>query len=318
VFSVALYRNAIPELGTYAGKIHLDLRFRDSFGNEATREACWDNHPLAAPVEVQPLATGELFGWTLPADSPISNLMNWYQTPVFTQRFVQHTAEPVTIHVSVPVPTVHYTMTGVDDMVPGTVTATALSCTSATSGNCAAVADPPDKVASGTISGHWDIFVVDEVGNTDRCFAAGLAIACTLPARTASEAPHAYRVEMRLSDVPQLWPYDQNTSEISFSEHSFDGLTYTGMAPIAGPTACSHVASHLIHGVLYISCDEQTTYTEIRALDKATLAFPAIAETLTTSSTETAAGEAPSYVTSGLTLSAMTWNAGNDDLPGPQ
>lgn len=322
VFLVALYRNVIPELGTYTGKLHMDLRFRDSFGNEATREACWTNHPLAAPIEVQPLTTGELFGWTLPGDSPVSNLLNTHGAVVFTQRFVQHTADQVTIHVSVPEPSVHYTMTGVDDMAPATTMATALSCPSSTTGNCTPVADPPDKVASGTLDDHWTISVYDETAHQGTaCLGlAELALDCTLPPRTASEAPHVYRLDMRMVAVHELWPYEDLTTEAtSFSEFTVTSLTYAGLAPKPGPTACSHVSPHVgSGGMISYTCDQQAAFTEIRALDKATLAFPAITETLTTSATPTGPAEVPSYATAGLSLDAITWNAGNDDLPGPQ
>jgi hypothetical protein len=317
VYNVALYRNAIPALGTYAGKIYMDVRFRDAFGNEATREACFDNHPMAAPIEVQPLATGELFGWTLPADSPISRLLNTTGTAVISQGFVQHTAEPITIHVSIPAPAVHFTMTGVDHMVAGTTTAVSLSCADATSGACAPVTDPPGKVASGTLNETWIISVFDETaGHATTCAGLGLTVSCTLAARTASEAPHRYRVDMRLADVHELWPYeDLGTSAGNFGEFSFDGLIYTGLAPRSAPAACSHVATHVVNGQVGYTCTQQTQYTEVRALQKATLAVPQITETLKTSASASAAGEVPSYLSGGLMLGAVTWNAGTDVLP---
>ena len=95
-------------------------------------------------------------------------------------------------------------------------------------------------------------------------------------------------------------------------------FVYTGVAPTTGPTACSRAVTRVVHGTTVYNCDEQTAYREIRALDKATLAFPAITETLTTSASPLETGDVPSYATSALTISPKTWNAGNDDLPGPQ
>jgi hypothetical protein len=272
---------------------------------------------MAAPVEVQPLATGELLGWTLPGDGPVSRLLNTMGAAVISQRFVQHAAEPVTIHVSIPAPTVHYTMTGVDHMVAGTTTAVSLACADATSGSCAPATDPPNKVGSGTLGESWAIRVFDETANqTTTCGALGLTVSCTLPARAASEAPHQYRLELRLANVHELWPYeDLSTTGGDYGEFMFAGLVYTGLIARSAPAACSHVATHVVNGQVGYTCTQQTQYSEIRALQKATLAVSQITETLKTSASASAPGEVPSYVSGGLVLGAVTWNAGTDVLP---
>jgi hypothetical protein len=192
-----------------------------------------------------------------------------------------------------------------------------LSCPDATSGSCAAITDPADKVLSGTVGETWMIRVFDETANhATSCSAIGLAISCTLPARTASEAPHRYRVDLRLGGVHELWPYeDLGTSAGDFAEFQFTGVTYTGLAPKSGPTACSHVAGHVVNGQVFYQCTQQTQYWEIRALQKATLSFPQITATLKTSASASSAGEVPSYATGGLVVNATTWNAGTDVLP---
>ena len=55
VYAVRLYRNKIPALGTKTGHMFVDARFRDPFGNESTKTACFDNHPMAAPFEIKPM-----------------------------------------------------------------------------------------------------------------------------------------------------------------------------------------------------------------------------------------------------------------------
>ena len=76
---------------------------------------------------------------------------------------------------------------------------------------------------------------------------------------------------------------------------------------------------HTVNGITGYSCSQQLQYTEIRALDKATLAFPTLIEAIQTSPTASGTLEPIGYATTAqLTVAARTWNAGDDDLPGPQ
>ena len=322
VYAVTLYRNKIPQLGTQTGQMHVDVRFRDAFGNESTTSACWENHPMAAPLEIGAMATGELFGWTLPADSPVSDLLNGNGAVVYSQRIVQHAAEPITIDISTPAPTVHYTMTAVDDIVADTPVAVTIGCSGATDPACNTTppADPADKVDSGSVQPEWFTGVVDEVTGQRLpvCFGIGFGVTCTIPARSASEAPHAYRIEVALSSQGELTPPGTVFDSSAYSEYTFLGLTYTGLAPSALYTKCSTMRARPINGVTVYNCIAQTTYPEIRALDKATLAFPAMTEAFKTSPTANGTLEPVAYAGTALTIAAKTWNAGDDDLPGPQ
>lgn len=322
VYTVSLFRNKIPQLGTQTSQIHLDVRFRDSFGNESTTSACWTNHPMAAPIEIGALSTGELFGWTLPADSPISHLLNSTSAVVFTQRIVQHAAEPVTIDLPTLTQNVQYTMTGVDDLVADAPTAVTIACSSASDPKCdtTAPADPADKIDSGTVQTAFYRGVIDETTGqgVSGCFDIGQGLHCTIPARTSSEAPHAYRIEMSTT-AAELSPPGFIADASELQEYTFQGLTYTGLPPSTAVTKCSHVATHVLNGTAYYTCTQQTPYVEIRALDKATLSFPAVTETFRTSPTANGTLEPVSYAAaSTLSIVGKTWNAGNDDLPGPQ
>ena len=323
VYAVSLFRNRIPQLGTEGGHMFLDVRFRDSFGNESTTSACWDNHPMAAPVELTAATPGELFGWTLPADSPISHLLDTTGAVVYSQRIVQHAAEAVTIEVATPAPVPHYTMTGVDDWVGDVPVTVNVSCSGPNDPACDTTppADPADKVASGTISDSWGATVIDQVTGqrVGLCYGLTSSVKCTLPARTASEAPHPYRIDFALQGASALAPPGFAPDASVYSEYTFLGLTYTGLPPGAGVTKCSTVRARPINGVTYYQCIAQTTYSEIRALDKATIAFPAITETVKTSTTANGTLEPAVYAsTASLTIAAKTWNAGDDDVPGPQ
>jgi len=67
LYTVRLYRNVVRAIGDHTGKMFVDVRFTDTAGNETVDTACWENHPMAAPLEIAPAATSDLFTWSLPA-----------------------------------------------------------------------------------------------------------------------------------------------------------------------------------------------------------------------------------------------------------
>jgi hypothetical protein len=317
VYTVSLFRNKIPQLGTEASQMHLDVRFRDSFGNESTTSACWDNHPMAAPVEIGALATNDtFFGYTLAADSPISYLLK-SGLVVYTQDIYQHAAEPVSFKIANTMPAVHYTMTGVDNMVGDVPVSMSVACTDLNDAKCdtSAPADPADKIDSGTLNANWAKAVVDATTGHTVCYDPGVGTPCTLPARTASEAPHHYWLYFELHDQTQLAPPGLVFDDSAYGEWTFKGVTYTGLAPANPVTKCSRTFQKVINGNTFYSCVQQITYSEIRALDKATLAFPTLTETFETSPTSDGTLEAVTYAGTALTIAAKTWNAGTDVLP---
>src|SRR6185437_4883901 len=112
LYTVRLYRNIVSAIGEHTGKMWVDVKFVDTKGNETVDSACWENHPLAAPLEITPLATSDLFTWSLPAHSPISTAINTASidttaqeqvgASVYQQTIVQHTAEPVMLEIDHP------------------------------------------------------------------------------------------------------------------------------------------------------------------------------------------------------------------------
>jgi hypothetical protein len=61
-FTIPLFRQAsgvpwpaIPQLGTVDGLFEIDFRGMDAFGRDVSFTRCWNHHPLAAPIEVQPI-----------------------------------------------------------------------------------------------------------------------------------------------------------------------------------------------------------------------------------------------------------------------
>jgi len=54
LYTVRLYRNVVRAIGDHTGKMFVDVRFTDTAGNETVDTACWENHPMAAPLEIGP------------------------------------------------------------------------------------------------------------------------------------------------------------------------------------------------------------------------------------------------------------------------
>jgi hypothetical protein len=320
VYTVSLFRNLIPQLGTETGQMHLDVRFRDSFGNESTTSACWENHPMAPPVEVQPAQPATLFGWTLAADSPISQLMIY--TPgveVYTQRIVQHAGEPVTVQIDAAEAAVSYTRVASDHWaITGTGTMT-FTCTVDSCGP-ATPTDPADVTNSGTLASgqaFWSARLVDEATGNVVATGGAANFTATLPARADGTAPHAYRLEVNLGVLGVITPPKKTVLEgVSIGEYNVNGEIYTGWDPQPGPSVCymkrCHVSSTT--GQTICGCSSINTYTEVRAVKSLTLSFGAFDEQLATGISENALVPAD-YAAANLAIAAKTWNAGTDVLP---
>ncbi|MBV8757813.1 MAG: hypothetical protein JO257_11070, partial [Deltaproteobacteria bacterium] len=316
VYSVALYRNRIAALGTQTGHMFIDVRFRDMFGNESTTSECWDNHPMAPPLKIGALTRGELFGWTLTANSPLSHVMKAAGADVLTQDFTQYAAEPVTIQISLPTFSIPFTLAAVDDYYAAAPVDASYPCARSMA-NCdtTAPADPADRSTSGTLSSSdWFVWIQDSAGTSTLCSAIGPSATCTVPARTATQSPLAYHLRIRMANAWGLQPFPEAAFDPSYyDEFSLGGLTYTGLAPVA-TTKCSQYVNN---GDGTVTCTQTVTYSELKAADRITLQFPAIAESFKSAVNATATLENVTTA-AGLSLPAVTWDSGNDDLPGPQ
>jgi len=231
--TVTLRRSAIPKLGTRDGGMFLDVE-----AGTATRTFCWKHHPLAAPVELQPIALTasgpQLWAMSLPGDSPISELLQAQATlpTVIEQRVVQHTAEPIAVAITLAPPTGQF----------GKTIASWYAKTGAGTLDCGTIDVPSDDPrcathtltstttpSSGTLaSGAWHVQVIDEMTGATACTIAGLAATCALPPRAAGAPPHAYRVVVAVDAISDLWP----AAAGPFAEYSVLGRSYTGLAPV--------------------------------------------------------------------------------------
>ena len=318
---VELHRDVIPALGTRDGVMHLDVRARDRLGHDAIATACWEHHPLAAPVELSPIAgapgSAAIFQQSLPADSPISKLVgaSGTQFDVASQRLVVHAAEPVTLAVSATTPTASYARTIVTKAIE-TQTSPGLACgTSAafstdprcTTGSLGNSTDP----GSGPLgAAAWTARVVDDATGQPVCTSTNLHATCQLPARAVGQAAKAYRVVVSIGDAADLW----NGS--AADEYTFQSVTYTGAAPtLIGPHCDRMVVLQGLSGASY-ACQIVGNYTRIIALQHARLDFDPITVQIRTSPSSTVAVAPPAYEpAASFTTAPISWDSGVDVLP---
>jgi hypothetical protein len=325
LYTVRLYRNVVPAIGDHTGKMWVDVKFVDTQGNETVDSACWENHPMAAPLEIDAATTSDLFGWTLPAHSPISTAINdasldsgsateQVGASVYAQTFVQHTAEPVTLHLD------HSAISGT---ASNTIVQLNIETTKRTEGATCEGVDgfecnpfptaPAPTTWSGALSAVWDIHVVDTASgqiichNPDAPNASSTAVdGCVIPARGASEAPHPYTIIYAMSSATSIAPQPGSPAH-EVSIRNVLGRTYSLTASTTNIQGCldSDVTecTELGEGVAALSLD--TAQIDLAP-------FTAIVQTApdSTASLESIA----SYATPSLSIGAQSWNAGDAGL----
>ena len=333
-YRIALNRRggeyANESFGTRTGKFYIDVRAKDWNGQETVASWCWDHHALAAPLEISDLAKDELFSMGLPTDSAISRLLVGGGAAkgvgIVSQRVVQYTAEPITFSWSLSTGAIQYSRTLFYDYVPKTVNAF-FACQRSdgtTDARCINPAPAHSSTAlrseSGTVATLISMFVVvlDETTNTIVYSSprisdfASAKIAGQLPARTPNEPPHKYRF-MLVSDSV----FGLNVSYVE-NQGEFDllGLRYTGTAAVKIGERC--VETQYTIGVAGPLCTKADEYWRFGALDRAQLTFdPFTAKLQTGFDGQPASADVYNVPTSAFALPASTWDAGDDDLPGP-
>ncbi len=328
LYTVRLYRNGNPSLsalGDHTGKMYVDVRFKDLEGNETVDTACWENHPMAAPLEVDALATGDLFTWSLPAHSPISTAIDTASidataeeqvgASVYAQTIVQHTAEPVTLHLDHSAITGTASETEFSEAILVSSTQVTIDCSTA---SCLERAIPAASTtsSSGALTATWNMHVVDAVSgaivchNPDGTAPASAIDGCILPARAANEAPHAYQLVIAMSGAQSIDPdstFTKLNGEQTISSSAGVTTSFTGVVANAW-TNC--LARTLPNGEKL--CSNQLLYNYIDALDLAQLAFGPLQLTFETAPDSSASLESiAAYATSSLSIGAQSWNAGD-------
>lgn len=320
VYTMTMHRDdsaPMQALGTSVQKMYVDARFRDTSGTQTTVTGCWENHPLAAPLQVGQLTNGALFGMTFAASSPISavlesNLAGNWGGIVATLPFVQTTAEATAITVALPKPTGTETVAALTVDIPTSVTTVSLECGPVTfdpgCNHYRATRTALDS--SGPLIGVWDLHVIDDASGTWICSNNGVddgAVVrepCTIPARTDGP-PRGYHVVLSLSSS-NLAPI----AHAFYDEYTVAAKHFTGTAP-TDDSGCSQFRTRLINNVAYTSCVQTTTASLTTALQTAHIDFDAITFGMTSNVGEPVM---PTVAPAALALPAQSWDAGNAGL----
>lgn len=313
---IALHRDDAPKLGTYEGALHLDIRVRDTAGAEQLVTACWAHHPLAAPVFVEPpqaaLGASSLTARQLSTPSshaidvivPTSSAL----PAVYSARITQQTAEVVTVSFAPAAPSgtfsstlAHVHLATGTQPIPGNCEDFPETC------DRSPLPAPTTTAASGALTtGAWSWTIVDEVsGEKLPCAAFG----CELPGRAPGAAPHPYRVTIAGSEFANLWPQPGTLSALR--ELTIAAGTVAGVWMTSNTVArCTRLRT--INGIS--ACATLTQYTELVALDRATLAIPATMVQVLTGNTSIAGAPVPYLAHGVVTAPPVNWNGGDGPL----
>jgi len=314
VYDIALHRDGDPgvkELGSTIN-MYLDARIRDAGGAEMVKTACWDNQPLAAPLAVGTPAAGALFGMSLPANSPISNVVN-SSVNVAVFPFEQETADPIQIRIVAAHPSGAISKLVKSTFVnQGTVEPPVGPCDAG--GDCSQPAMMPSAMMSdGVLAGTWTVKVEDALTDAIVCDEQSLEVTCSIPPRLQGEAPHPYRIAIDLAGETSVSVGTGTMGEFTTPALNYPGLalSYTGLAPVTdGYYYCDRPLSHL--GTMY--CAAATQWAHVVALDRASVQFNPIDVALT-ASPDTGAGIVPPYLApDALTFAARVWDLGDEGL----
>ncbi|HEY1817543.1 MAG TPA: hypothetical protein VGG74_34625 [Kofleriaceae bacterium] len=330
LYTVRLYRNVVAPLGDHTGKMWVDVKFVDTQGNETVDSACWENHPMAAPLEVQPLATSDLFTWNLPSHSPISSAIDTASldataeeqvgASAYQQTIVQHTAEPVTLHLDHGAITGTASMTAYYTNLAVSETAASIDCTTDPSA-CLLRSGGATTTAStaGALTATWNMHVVDAATgaivchNPDGAAPSSAISGCVLPARGANEAPHVYRLIVAMSGAQSIDPdttFTKTVGEQNLTTTAGATVSFTGAITDAW---ASCVEKESPNGDMY--CIAKVVYNHIAALDLSQLQLAPVQLSVQTAPDSTASLESiASYATPSLSIAAQSWDAGDAGL----
>jgi hypothetical protein len=247
------------------------------------------------------------------AISTMINLSNGSGVPVVRVPIVQQTAETTTLDVTLPAPAVGTgTKELVDAYVPTIQTPVSTNC-----GNtpCTGIAPPTRSTLSAPISGQWLLFLMDDatqdfvpgfvaLGNTN--------VRGTIPGRAANEPPHSYHAVLYLAGETSIAPPTLRLATDSFQDGVVNNTWMTYGVQGDSPVGCS-LQRHNIPTNTY-TCSQMTTYTHVVGLNQAKIKFDEIEFAFSTRSGDASTEMTPTYVPSGASSFAGSWDAGNDGL----
>jgi hypothetical protein len=316
VYTMELHRDdgaAMAALGTSTGKMFIDARFRDTAGNETVDTGCWDNHPIAAPLNVATPTAGELFGMTLPANSRISRMIDGPGVFASSTAITQQTAEPINITIKAAASAGTGSQTSAELWIATTV------------GSPQGVADcdlidcaPPHYVTTygstaKPLAGLNTLVVTDDLTGNNLCVSdPGADLTCTVPARSPGEAPHGYHL---LLDHSRETSIDHPNDLFGAGEITIGTTSYTAER-LPNVDRCTHMLPHTNPntGITGVYCVQTTSFAHLIAMDKARIDFEAMAFTISASTGAAVPEVVPYLPATSLTFPAGTWDAGDKGL----
>ncbi|MBA3465693.1 MAG: hypothetical protein H0T46_37520 [Deltaproteobacteria bacterium] len=315
-YTIELYRDDIPLLGTFDGQLRIEARAQSATGTELRTFACWEHHPLAAPLSIAypqaAIGGASLAEKSLVMPSRVIDLINAQVTTeveVYIQRIAQPTAEPVVLQIMPDALTGTYSSTTLASYVATTSSTNPKNC-SAEPLFCdrSALPDPPDHVRGGTLaSGMWSLRLVDlHNGSVLPC----PNNVCTIPPRMQGEIPHSYRVVLSARRVSDLWP----VPSVVPAEITVSNQAVTGGWTNAKPIRCSNASATVINGVATVTCHAWTEYSELLVLDRASLELAATSIRYS-AGIGSGARMPVAYLPNGMhTAPPVSWNAGDGPM----
>lgn len=318
VYAMELHRDdniEMAALGTSVGKMFVDARFRDTAGTETVDTGCWENHPIAAPLELTAPVAGELFTMTLAANAPISRVMGTLGVVVSSSAITQQTGEPISVTIKAAAPTGTgsqtsaelWIATGLDNVQQGV-------CDTVNLGGQFVDCAPPDfttihATGSGPLSGFSRLAIVDDATSSTLCSSSqGPDLACTIPARTATEAPHGYHLMLERASESSI---DHPNETYGQSEVVIATKAYTAeRLPNVSHCTHVHVYTNPHTGLPTQACTVSTTYAHIIAVEMARIDFDAITMTISATTGAATPELVPYLAATALAFPARTWDAG--------
>jgi len=297
----------VQELGSRTGTFLIEIKARDSIGNETEKIICFDHHPLQAPVSIGAFRPGKLFSVDLVADTPAAFMLNeGGEVEVVWQAITQQTAEATTLTWSATSSNVTFSKSTFDGYVSWEKSEQINCLIGRTDPRCATTWAPPAAAGAQSASGSFtpaiSVGVVDAVDGQTIATSPNASITVTLPGRAAGEPPHDYRFVVKSSALTALQPVSLGGA---FGEYSLLQSTYTGSAP---QDAGVHCVSMVQTGSGPV-CQRTSQHYRFSALDQATL-------NLNVSSQTQQDGSDVAYVPAKELATNFMWSSGNDSLPG--
>jgi hypothetical protein len=250
-------------------------------------------------------------------DSPMSKVVSWDgNVGILKQRIVQQTTEAIAMTWSTTTMQPHYMSTTFGGWVAEYQQNNVMCQPGNTNAQCVMASKPLGAPSENTTSGitqhaKYGVIIRDE--NTNQIIQASStpSVTWTIPARTTSEPPHAYSIEIVGSAFVELaapWgDFDGITAE-----HTLMSLGYSGTTASRVSSGCATMTQTAFGPM----CSQSVTYWQYTAMDQATLLFDSFDATITTgidAQTMTGVRYVP---TSTTTSGSLSWNSGDDDLPG--